>query len=80
MKDNIVYNHADNVVMVKSQGDKIVIICHSEEQLDQINERFMKKDANVILVDYEEWDEDDDMKWILTYQLQEGFDIPVAYN
>ena len=74
------YNHADNVVMVKSQGDKIVIICHSEEQLDQINERFMKKDANVILVDYEEWDEDDDMKWILTYQLQEGFDIPVAYN
>ena len=80
MKDNIVYNHADNVVMVKSQGDKIVIICHSEEQLDQINERFMKKDANVILVDYEEWDEDDDMKWILPYQLQEGFDIPVAYN
>ena len=55
------YNHADNVVMVKSQGDKIVIICHSEEQLDQINERFMKRDANVILVDYEEWDEDDDM-------------------
>ena len=80
MKDNIVYNHADNVVMVKSLGDKIVIICHSEEQLDQINERFMKKDANVILVDYEEWDEDDDMKWILTYQLQEGFDTPVAYN
>ena len=74
------YNHADNVVMVKSQGDKIVIICHSEEQLDQINERFMKRDANVILVDYEEWDEDDDMKWILTYQLQGGFDTPVVYN
>ena len=80
MKDNIVYNHADNVVMVKSQGDKIVIVCHLEEQLDQINERFMKEGANVILVDYEEWDEGKHMKWILTYQVQEGFDIPVAYN
>ena len=39
MKDNVVYNKFDNQVMVKTDGDLIYIICHKEEQQDNIVKR-----------------------------------------
>ena len=32
MKDNVTYNHADNKVMVRTDGDLIYVICHKQEQ------------------------------------------------
>ena len=39
VKSDLVYNHWDNVVYVKSQGDEIHIICDKEKQLDRVVER-----------------------------------------
>ena len=67
LKDNTVYNHADNQLYVKSEGNKIVVICSKESQQEQVIKR-MTTD-NCILDYYEEWDEEDDMKWILTFRI-----------
>ena len=67
MKDNTIYNNADNKLYVKTNGDKIVIICSEESQQEQVIKR-MTTD-NCILDYYEEWDEGDDMKWILTFKV-----------
>ena len=67
MKDNVVYNHYDNEVMIKTNGDYIYIICHEEDQVQLVLDR-MNTDT-CILSDYEEWDVDDDMKWILTFRV-----------
>ena len=32
MKDNVTYNHADNKVMVRTDGDLIYVICNKENQ------------------------------------------------
>ena len=34
LKENIVYNHSDNEVLVKTNGDLIYIICNKESQQD----------------------------------------------
>ena len=62
MKSDVVYNHWDNMVYVKTNGDEIHVICDKESQMDQVVER-MTTDT-CILSGYEEWDEDDDKKWI----------------
>ena len=66
MKDDVVYNHHDNEVMVKTNKDYIYIICRNEDQVQPVLDR-MNTDT-CILSDYEEWDEDEDMKWILTFK------------
>ena len=43
LKDNIVYNQPNNQVMVKTDGNKIVIICNTEEDLDKVHKRFSKR-------------------------------------
>ena len=73
LKDNTVYNRADNLVYVKSQGDLIYVICNKESQQDMVVER-MTTD-NCILDSYEEWDEDKDMKWILTFRVLDEYDM-----
>ena len=40
MKSNAVYNHWDNLVYVRTDGNMIHVICHKEEQMDAVNERF----------------------------------------
>ena len=72
MKDNTVYNRADNLVFVKSQGNLIYVICNKESQQDMVVER-MTTD-NCVLDSYEEWDEDEDMKWILTFKVLDDLD------
>ena len=78
LKDNVIYNNADNLLYVKSEGDKIIIICTEESQQEQVIKR-MTTD-NCILDSYEEWDEDDDMKWILTFKLLDNYDLKPDLN
>ena len=78
LKDKTVYNHADNQLYVKTDGDKIVIICSKESQQEQVIKR-MTTD-NCILDSYEEWDEDDDMKWILTFRILDEFELKPDLN
>jgi hypothetical protein len=78
MKDNAVYNQPDNGVMVKTNGDMIYIICKDEEQVQPVMSR-MTTDT-CILSDYEEWDEGDDMKWILTFRVLDEFDKKPELN
>jgi len=72
MKDDAVYNKWDNEIMVKTAGDYIYIICHKEDQVQPVLDR-MNTDT-CILSEYEEWDEDEDMKWILTFKVYDNFD------
>ena len=65
LKDNIVYNKSDNMVMVRTNGNEIHIICKTENQMDKVVEK-MTTD-NCKLTGYEEWDKDKDKKWILTF-------------
>jgi len=78
MKDNVIYNHAKNQLYVKTDGDKIVIICSKESQQEQVIKR-MTTD-NCILESYEEWDEDDDMKWILTFRILDEYELKPDLN
>ena len=78
MKDDAVYNQWDNEVMVKTNGDMIYIICKDEEQVQPVMSR-MTTDT-CILSDYEEWDEGDDMKWILTFKVLDEFDKKPELN
>jgi|TARA_B100000315_G_scaffold146059_1_gene134920 Rad3-related DNA helicase len=76
LKDNIIYNRSENTVMVKTNGDKIVIICNSEDQMDKVHDRF--KDSGNYLIDFEVWDEGEDQKYIITYQVSD--DSEPVYN
>ena len=78
LKDNTVYNRADNLVYVKSEGDLIYVICNKESQQDIVVQKMTTK--NCILDSYEEWDEGDDMKWILIFKILDEFDIKPELN
>jgi hypothetical protein len=78
LKDNIVYNKHDNQVMVKTDGDLIYIICHKEEQQDNVVQR-MTTD-NCLLEHYEEWDDDEDKKWILTFRVMDEYEVTPNLN
>ena len=78
LKDNAVYNHADNQVYVKSEGDRIIVICSKESQQEQVIKRMTTDDC--ILDSYEEWDDGDDMKWILTFRILDEFELKPDLN
>ena len=78
MKDNVIYIHAKNQLYVKTDGDKIVIICSKESQQEQVMKRMVTDTC--ILESYEEWDEDDDMKWILTFRLLDEYELKPDLN
>jgi|TARA_R110002020_G_scaffold437536_1_gene647789 hypothetical protein len=65
MRDNVVYNQSDNHVMVRTNGDEIHIICNTESQMDKVVEKMTTDSCK--LAGYEEWDEDSDKKFILTF-------------
>ena len=77
-KEDTVYNQWDNEVMVRTNGDMIYIICKEEEQVRPLMDR-MTTDT-CYLSDYEEWDEDEDMKWILTFKVLDEFDKKPELN
>ena len=72
MRDDVIYNKFDNEVMVKTAGEYIYIICNKEDQVQPVMNR-MNTDT-CILSDYEEWDEDEDMKWILTFKVLDDYE------
>ena len=72
MKDKTVYNNPDNKIMVRTNGDLIYIICNEEDQVQPVMDKMVKD--NCILSDYEEWDEDEDMKWILTFRVLDEYE------
>ena len=78
MKSDAVYNQWDNMIYVRTNGDMIHIICHKEEQMDVVNERF--HDSGNELVGYEEWDEGDDKRWIMTWKVPKEYDKEIQYN
>ena len=57
MRDDVVYNKWDNQVMVKTQGDLIYIVCHKQEQQDNVVKRMTTDNFQIPLESYEEWDE-----------------------
>ena len=78
LKDNTVYNYPENEVLEKTNGDLIYIICNKESQQDIVIQKMVND--NCILESYEEWDEDDDMKWILTFKVFDDSDIKLELN
>ena len=64
--------------MVKTNGDYIYIICKDECQVQPVINR-MTTDM-CFLSDYEEWDVDKDMKWILTFKVLGEFDKKPEIN
>ena len=47
MKDNVVYNNADNMVTVKTNGDEINVICNTEKQIDEVVKKLQYKLGNL---------------------------------
>ena len=78
MKDDITYNHADNNVFVRTNGDLIYVICNKENQQKKVIEKMCTDDC--VLEDYEQWDEGDDMKWILTFRVLDEFERKMELN
>ena len=78
LKDNVVYNRPDNEVMVRTNKDYIYIICRNEEQVQPVMDK-MNTDT-CFLSDYEEWDEGDDMKWILTFKVLDEYELKPDLN
>ena len=76
MKEDVVYNEADNLIYVRSLGDKIFIICNTDDQLLTVQEKF--HEAGNVMLDFEEWDEGEDKKYILTFQV--GEDAEPIFN
>ncbi len=75
-KKNTLYNEADNLIYVKSRGDNIFIICNDMKQVDDV-QRKMHKYGN-LMTDFEEWDEKEDKKYIITFKVRDG-SVPI-YN
>ena len=63
-KDGI-YNHADNLIYIKSSGDKIYVVCNTEDQTDKVVQKLTTDTCK--MVSYEEWDEGEDKKYILQF-------------
>ena len=40
MKSDAIYNHWDNMVYIKTDGDMIYVVCNKENQMDDVNKRF----------------------------------------
>ena len=61
----------DYAVYVKTDCDKINIICNKENQMQKVISKMTNRDC--IFEGYEEWDEEEDMKWILTFRVLDEY-------
>ncbi len=69
MKPDTVYNQADNKVFIKSNGEKIVVICDTETKLQHVQKKF--HEAGNSIIEFEEWDEGKDKQYIVTFAVDE---------
>ena len=77
-QDGVIYNHPDNLVFVKTNGNSIYVVCHKEEQTDPVVQKMTQDRCR--LVAYEEWDKEEDKKWILTFLVSGENDIKEEAN
>ena len=63
---------------MRSEQARVSSICHKEEQMDAVNERFHNSGNE--LVGYEEWDEGENKRWIMTWRVPQEFDKLIEYN
>ena len=78
VKSDAIYNHWDNMVYIKTNGDMIYVICNEEKQMDDVNKRFYGSGNE--LIGYEEWDEGNDMKWILIFRILDDYETKPNLN
>jgi hypothetical protein len=78
MKDDITYNRPDNKVMVSTNGDLIYVICNKEKQQKQVIKRMCTDTC--VLEHYEQWDDEEDTKWILTFRILDEYEKKVELN
>jgi len=78
MRENIIYNKPTNEVIIRTSGNFIYIICNKEEQVQPVMDKMTNNTC--YLSDYEEWDDDEDMRWILTFKILDEFDIKPKLN
>ena len=81
MKPDKIYNNADNLVYVKTEGDAIYIVCNNEDQVETVVKKMTTR--NCALKNYEEWDEGEDKKWILSFfvdDFPEWISIKASYK
>ncbi len=78
MEDDITYNRPDNKVMVSTNGDLIYVICNKEKQQKQVIKRMCTDTC--VLEHYEQWDDDEDTKWILTFRILDEYEKKVELN
>ena len=69
LKPDLVYNQADNKVFVSSNGEKIVVVCDTEAKLEHVQRKF--HEAGNRIIEFEEWDEGEDKKYIVTFAVAE---------
>ena len=55
-------------IYTKNYGEYLQFICHTDKQVDKVNEMMIEKGN--LPAGYEEWDEGEDKKFILTYSVQ----------
>ena len=65
-------------VHVRAYGDFINVICNKETQIEGVIKRMSTKSC--VFQGYEEWDEGDDMKWILTFRLLDEYELKPELN
>ncbi len=78
MEDDITYNRPDNKVMVSTNGDLIYVICNKEKQQKQVIKRMCTDTC--VLEHYEQWDDEEDTKWILTFRILDEYEKKVELN
>ena len=78
MKSDTIYNKADNHVFVKTNGNQIYVICNKESQQETVVKK-MTTD-NCVLENYEEWDDGEDKKWILTFRVLDDYEVKQELN
>ena len=64
--------------MVRTDGDLIYVICNKEDQQNKVISKMCTD--NCVLEHYEEWDDGDDMKWILTFRVLDEYEKQMELN
>ena len=65
-------------VMVRTDGDLIYVICNKEDQQKKVISKMCTETC--VLEHYEEWDEGDDKKWILTFRVLDNYEVTPNLN
>ncbi len=68
----------DSKVMVRTDGDLIYVICNKEDQQKKVINKMCTNTC--VLEHYEEWDEGEDMKWILTFRVLDEYEKQMELN